>query len=242
MQRLILGISVLIAALAGFISAQFIGTTPTHALISVVFLIVLMIPSAYGFVRERGFIKGILGLISLGLFAFLFESLALKTGVPYGHFAYSDLLGPTWMGLAPFTVPFAWTPFILLAGMITERFKGGWLKTVLFGTLILLVCDLIVDPIAVKVGFWHWERVGVYYGIPLSNFLGWMLSGAIGMGIWRVYSTKKRDSVSKEMLAFSALSTISFFTGLGIYYRFLIPVLCGVGLIVYVLRRDKSGN
>jgi putative membrane protein len=38
--------------------------------------------------------------------------------------------------------------------------------------------DLVVDPIlsGPTVGAWVWERGGSYYGVPLQNSLGWIVT------------------------------------------------------------------
>jgi putative membrane protein len=38
-----------------------------------------------------------------------------------------------------------------------------------------------LDPGAVAVGFWAYADGGVYYGVPLSNFAGWVLSGTVAL-------------------------------------------------------------
>jgi lycopene beta-cyclase len=39
--------------------------------------------------------------------------------------------------------------------------------------------DLFLDPQMVNWGFWEWELDGAYFGIPLSNYAGWLLTGAV---------------------------------------------------------------
>ena len=57
--------------------------------------------------------RGIGAAGGLGLYALVVESLAVATGIPYGRFSYSEVLGPPLFGLAPPTVLLAWTPLIL---------------------------------------------------------------------------------------------------------------------------------
>jgi hypothetical protein len=39
--------------------------------------------------------------------------------------------------------------------------------------------DLFLDPQMVAWNFWHWEIPGQYFGIPWSNYLGWVLVSAL---------------------------------------------------------------
>ena len=45
------------------------------------------------------------------------------------------------------------------------------------GSAALTAWDLFLDPQMVGEGYWAWARRGVYRGIPLSNFLGWFVTG-----------------------------------------------------------------
>ncbi|QGG46481.1 carotenoid biosynthesis protein [Heliorestis convoluta] len=35
--------------------------------------------------------------------------------------------------------------------------------------------DLVLDPVAYAREFWIWHDQGIYYGIPLQNFVGWFV-------------------------------------------------------------------
>ena len=45
--------------------------------------------------------------------------------------------------------------------------------------LALTAWDLFLDPQMVQWGFWHWEESGGYFGIPWSNFGGWLLAAGL---------------------------------------------------------------
>jgi putative membrane protein len=129
-----------------------------------------VILGALGWLGPR---RGAALLLGLGLYALVFESVAVATGVPYGRFTYSGVLGPPLFGLAPPTVLLAWTPLLLGALASTRR---AWQAVAL-----AVVADLVLDPAAVSLGFWGWEEPGWYYGVPLVNFLGWVVSGGIAV-------------------------------------------------------------
>src|SRR3712207_7563084 len=63
-------------------------------------------------------------LVLVGGVAVAFESIGLATGFPYGSYTYSDVLGPTLLGV-PFLVPLAWLmmawPSWLLGGRSEEH-------------------------------------------------------------------------------------------------------------------------
>lgn len=147
---------------------------------SPVFMILLAIPTVIGCVQWLGWKRAALVLLSLSAFAYAIETIGLKTGFPYGAFTYSDLLGAKLFGTTPWTVPFGWVPLLLASWVTVWR----WLRPVelrVCGTLAALIAlDLILDPIAVALSFWKYAHPGFWYGIPITNFLGWVFSGFIG--------------------------------------------------------------
>jgi putative membrane protein len=80
-------------------------------------------------------------------------------------------------------VPFAWTPILLACFSLARRTVREPLRLFALTALLTVVVDLTLDPGAVSQGFWTFDAPGAYYGVPLSNFVGWLLSGAIGAAI-----------------------------------------------------------
>jgi uncharacterized membrane protein len=58
---------------------------------------------------------------------------------------------------------------------------------ILSGVLMMLL-DVVIDPLAVRGDRWFLGRIfwyphgGAYFGVPLSNFGGWVVVGALGVG------------------------------------------------------------
>ncbi len=102
------------------------------------------------------------------------EFLGVLTGVPYGTYVYSDLVGPRLFGLVPIFIFIAWIHIGYLAIATTTLAVGRsrfWLAPL--DGLIAAAWDLMVDPLAVRAGYWSWQAVGGLYGVPWTNFLGW---------------------------------------------------------------------
>ncbi|WP_207669017.1 carotenoid biosynthesis protein [Clostridium chromiireducens] len=46
----------------------------------------------------------------------------------------------------------------------------------LIATFIMVMWDVVMDPITATVNkVWIWEDGGSYFGVPISNYLGWFL-------------------------------------------------------------------
>lgn len=121
--------------------------------------------------------------IVLGLFAMLIESVGVATGFPYGEFTHA--IPGKIFGLVPLIVFFSWPPLVLLA----RRVAGAFVPAL----LLLITFDLLLDPGAVGIGMWSWSNPGMYYGVPIVNFAGWLLSGSIGLLILGQKKIYKHD-------------------------------------------------
>ncbi len=104
------------------------------------------------------------------------EFLGVLTGFPYGAYAYTARMGPRVSGLVPVFILIAWLNIAYMAIATTTIAVGRsrlWLAPV--DALVAIGYDVIVDPLAVRAGYWSWQGTPLLYGVPLSNFLGWFL-------------------------------------------------------------------
>jgi len=116
------------------------------------------------------------------LFSFAAECSGVLWGVPFGaRYVYNAEFTPKVAGLVPVFVCLAW--FVLSYGplVLLREFALAWrgarwsrlLAKALLLSVVLASADLYLDPLAVSLGAWRWEGGGIYFGVPLSNFLGW---------------------------------------------------------------------
>lgn len=122
-------------------------------------------------------------LAGLTAYTYAIEYVGLTTGWPYGEFHYLQDIGPAVAGV-PIALPILFVPLVLNAVLLSVLLLRGLgrsrLLRVVFALCILILIDLVLDPAAVAIGFWEYER-GFYYGVPLSNYVGWLLSGGIAV-------------------------------------------------------------
>lgn len=113
--------------------------------------------------------------------SYLAELLGSSTGIPFGKYHYTGLLQPQLAGV-PLLIPLAWMMMLPPAWAIAKTILGEsrprW-AFVLLSALAFTAWDLFLDPQMVGWGFWVWETPGAYFGIPLSNYLGWIVVSAI---------------------------------------------------------------
>lgn len=135
--------------------------------------------------------------LALGyLIAWAAEFSSIHTGFPFGLYIYipATVDRELWVFGVPFMDSLSYV-FLAYAGYATARLALGglrpgpelersWGLTLLAATFIMTL-DIIIDPVALRGYRWFLGQIygypepGVYFGIPLSNFAGWWLMGAI---------------------------------------------------------------
>ncbi len=200
--------------------------------------IAIATPAVVALFRYMGVARGAVALLILSVFGYAIEGLGVATGLPYGTFFYSEALGPKLFGLAPYILPVSYVPLVIGAVAATGSPNAGsrgiltWaLKSALFLTLI----DGVLDPGAASLGFWVWPEGGPYYGVPVSNYLGWLISGALGSFLLLLFG--RWNGTPLPGLLDSVIVAASFWTGVAVFSWLPIPALLGVALFVYLLRR-----
>lgn len=122
------------------------------------------------------------GVAVLAGYAYAIEFVGLRTGWPYGDFHYAIDLGPTVagvpVGLPVFFLPLVCNAYLLCLLLLGSRARAAWVRLpAVIGTVVAM--DLVLDPGAVALGFWAYPDGGAVYGVPLSNFGGWVLSATV---------------------------------------------------------------
>lgn len=198
-------------------------------------IVLFAAPAMWATIKWLGWKNGLILLFLLGIYATLIETFAITTGFPYGNFIYSDLLGFRLFNLVPWTVAFAWTPLMLAAYTITARFDFKlWLRIVMIA-VFLLMFDMVLDPGAVYMKFWTYSGGGFFYGVPLSNFAGWILSGLIGAGIIEFLIGKFNPILPPPaQMVLSTLFILIFWTMIALWAGLLIAFFIGTGIIIFL--------
>ena len=179
--------------------------------------------------------------LNAALFAYAVEFVGVTTGWPYGAFAYTADLGPTIGGVVPLALPLLYLPLVLdsyLLGLaLLGRRAGSRLARIATGVAALLLVDLTLDPGAVAVGFWAYDAGGLYYGVPLSNYAGWLLSGTVAVLLvdLALDRTALRDRFAEAPYVLDDLvSFVVLWGGINLAVGNWLAVLVAAGLAVAV--------
>ncbi|HEU4719977.1 MAG TPA: carotenoid biosynthesis protein, partial [Gemmatimonadaceae bacterium] len=125
------------------------------------------------------------------------ELTGTTTGYPFGPYTYTSQLGYLVGGRVPFNIPTSWF-FMLYASLAIcgrvltaaddSRTRWRWAAV---AALVLTAWDVSMDPAMVATTHWIWQLpstegaspmrrlflTGFFYGMPLTNWLGWLLTG-----------------------------------------------------------------
>jgi uncharacterized membrane protein len=115
----------------------------------------------------------------------ILENTSILTGFPFGHYHYTDSLGPK-LFLVPLLIGpayfangyLAWVLGNVLIGHVRRDASAFTTFAVpFFASFLMVMWDLTFDPRASTIQhMWIWEQGGGYFGVPLTNYLGWFFT------------------------------------------------------------------
>lgn len=166
------------------------------------YVVVFLLTFAVLAVLHFGFLRMIAwALWGYGV-SFLSEYASVRTGFPYGlyHYLPESFAGELQLAGIPVWDSASYV-FIAFAAYATAWFclepRFGRFKIAphlspsrpiavpLTGALLMMLADMVIDPVANRGGEWFLGKIytypegGIYFGVPLSNFAGWLLTGLV---------------------------------------------------------------
>lgn len=134
--------------------------------------------------RQWGPKRVLMFALTIFVIGWVFETLGTNTGFPFGSYTYGEKMWP-FVGQVPIAVmPAYWVMAYVcwsLALLLRRRIDGPMdqhfvVSVPIIGAILMVIWDLSMDPLrAIAEQRWHWHDGGFYFGIPISNFVGWFL-------------------------------------------------------------------
>jgi len=188
------------------VNAVFPNHIPVPLLIPILVLVPLAFALFHGAVRYHW--SGILTFLVLCLVVSnVLENTSILTGFPFGHYYYTGDLGPK-LFLVPLLIGpayfgtgyLAWVLATVLIGDIRQ--KGSWFTTFavpFIASFIMVAWDLGMDPTNSTIRHnWIWEQGGGYFGVPLTNYLGWFFTVYVFFQFFALYLRLRKASRDGE--------------------------------------------
>ena len=156
------------------------------------------------------------------------------------YWEYTDKLGPMFLGLVAYMIPITWFAFLYcgftMTIIISKRIKSDPNDTeklsnikevlILLGIsiimgLVMMSWDLVNDPVMVHRGYWYWPGGGHYFGIPIGNYVFWVITSGLvyfatalflsARGENQVHYTSDNESTNSTLLVVIPLALVVTF-------------------------------
>lgn len=161
------------------------------------------------------------------------ERIGTATGVPFGRYSYTKALQPQ-VAHVPAIVPLAWLALGLPARETAHAALGNRSTPsarIAVGSAALTAWDLFLDPQMVGEGYWAWARRGIYRGIPLTNFLGWFVTGLGVMAVLEA-TLPPSDGADGPLVGEYAYTAVMETIGFARFFRDpAVAVVGGLGML-----------
>jgi putative membrane protein len=153
-------------------------------------IVALEILSALGFALAHG--ARVYGVRRIGIFVAVclvvgggMEAIGLRTGIPFGHYEFLPLMGPQILRV-PILLGLAYVGMAYVSWMVARlilRTTGADLSGVqalnvaVLASAVMTAWDFAQDPVwSTLLHAWRWRDGGAWFGVPLTNFGGWLLT------------------------------------------------------------------
>jgi putative membrane protein len=98
------------------------------------------------------------------------ELIGVNTSLLFGNYHYGENLGIKIMGV-PLLIGINWVVLTFLTASLAKRYISNKWLAILTGSILMVVLDFFIEPIAPIFDFWHWAEGYA----PLRNFTDWFI-------------------------------------------------------------------
>ena len=114
--------------------------------------------------------KFISWLVITYLVTLTLEIIGVKTGLVFGAYNYGNVLGLKLLEV-PIVIGLNWVIIIWGCILIAKKYLSNSFLIGLASAILAVIFDIILEPIAIKFGYWNWSNIDV----PLHNYIAWFL-------------------------------------------------------------------
>jgi bisanhydrobacterioruberin hydratase len=218
---------------AAFFAVRF-PDVPGASAGSYVSSVLLALPALAALVAHLGPRRAAAAALAVSAFAYAIGSIGVATGLPYGPFSYNEALGPKLFGLVPYLLPVTYVPLVIGAAAAAWG-PNRLAPRILIAAFLLVLIDGVLDPGATALGFWTWTEGGPYYGVPLVNSAGWLLSGTVSAAL--LLFVGRAQTPPPPGALDSVVLSLAFWTGVAIFSGLTFPAALGLVLFALALAR-----
>ena len=151
-------------------------------------------------------------VIAVGI-GFMAEVTGINTGLLFGNYTYGKALGTKFLQV-PLIIGINWFVIIYCSGISIQTLLNKLVKgvsvqnqklsvtlkvfsVIIDGAILATLFDWFMEPIAIKLGFWHWNEDG---GIPMYNYLCWFIISAVLLAAFQYFNFRKQNKFAINLL------------------------------------------
>ena len=187
-----------------FDKAFFLAATPFNLLLSFVLLIWTQTD------KNSAFFLFVAACFIIGI---VVEVIGVNTGFLFGDYAYGNVLGPEIKNV-PVLIGVNWFLIIYCCGIsintllmkainriAADSGKSPMalkaLSVIIDGATLAVFFDWLMEPVAVKLGYWVWNSDGV---IPMFNYICWFVVSLLLLMVFHFAKFNKQNKFAVNLL------------------------------------------
>jgi bisanhydrobacterioruberin hydratase len=143
---------------------------------------------------------------------FAVEVIGVNTGYLFGNYAYGEVLGIQWKAV-PLIIAVNWFVVLYCCGTATTALLQRIIKPIADtpaapkpalksisiitdGATLALTFDWLMEPVAIKLGYWQWQNNEV----PMYNYACWFIISMLLMVVFHFCQFEKRNKFAIHLL------------------------------------------
>lgn len=157
-------------------------------------------------------------LLASFVIGFFVEVVGVNTGLLFGEYVYGKVLGLQWLQV-PLIIGINWFIIVYCCGICTHSLLAKIIarvaadtgeppmllkavSVIIDGATLAVLLDWLIEPVAVKLGFWTWLGDG---SIPIYNYICWFLVSLLLLTIFHFCRFSKQNKFAVNLLLIQAL-------------------------------------
>ena len=108
------------------------------------------------------------------IIGYLLEVIGVASGVLFGEYQYGKTLGWKLFDV-PLIIGVNWLILSFSSLGIIGRFISNSFLKVVVASVLMVILDVLIEPVAISLDFWTWTEVDV----PLQNYIMWFFSAIL---------------------------------------------------------------
>lgn len=188
----------LILCIVGFTGLSIPFTRDFFASLTPLFLITAFVVLMY--YHQNWSVWFVAAALFIAVSGYLIEVFGVRTGIIFGNYQYGSILGVKWLD-TPLIIGMNWLMLLYCVHSITYRWKLFPVVAAFIGAGIMVIYDMILEPIATSLNMWNWDQDI----IPLQNYLGWFMFSFFILLLLNVFKFRFKNPVAFIVLTYQMI-------------------------------------